>query len=139
LNQATERGEGEKKMVTGQHPNADRLPAISDVEQGAAQREALITEATRRYPDDEPPSSDPFSETRYSATAMRHAFVQGFIFAHRQDRLIAAAPELLDLAKLLERSLVYEIRKSEKEGDDEGARMKMLTLAEVRRVISKGR
>ena len=52
-------------------------------------------------------------------------------------RLIAAAPDLLKLAKLLERALVYEIKKADREGDDEGAQMKFLTLADVREVIAK--
>lgn len=45
--------------------------------------------------------------------------------------------ELLDQVKLLERSLLYEIRKDESVGDDEGARMKSATLASVRATIAK--
>lgn len=52
-------------------------------------------------------------------------------------RLIAAAPELLDWVKLFERSLVYEIAKSQKAGDDEGARLKTVTLNLVRATIAK--
>ncbi len=58
-------------------------------------------------------------------------------FSEGNARLIAAAPDLLKLAKLLERSLVYEIKKSDREGDEEGARLKFFTLAEVREVIAK--
>lgn len=51
--------------------------------------------------------------------------------------LIAAAPELLELAKLLARTVEYEIRRDEKKGDDEGARLKSMTLHQVREVIAK--
>lgn len=57
--------------------------------------------------------------------------------AKRHARLIAAAPELLEMTKLLERSIVYEIKKSEREGDDEGARCKFITLAQARAAIAK--
>ena len=52
-------------------------------------------------------------------------------------RLIAAAPELLELAKLLERTVAYEIDISKGAGDDEGARMKTLTLLHVCDIIAK--
>ena len=52
-------------------------------------------------------------------------------------RLIAAAPELFELVKLFERTIEYEIRKSSLAGDDEGARMKAVTLGMVREVLAK--
>lgn len=52
-------------------------------------------------------------------------------------RLIAAAPELLDVARLLERTIIYEIGKDGRAGDDESARSKTLTLNYVRAVIAK--
>lgn len=53
--------------------------------------------------------------------------------------LISAAPELQEQVELFERSLVYEIKKSELNGDDEGARLKTLTLNLVRDVLAKSR
>jgi hypothetical protein len=47
------------------------------------------------------------------------------------------ADDLLAMTQLLERSLVYEIAKSKREGDDEGANMKRLTLVQVRAVLAK--
>jgi hypothetical protein len=52
-------------------------------------------------------------------------------------RLIAAAPELLDLAKLFARTVVYYAGIDEKDGDDEGARLKRLALANIEAVIAK--
>lgn len=51
--------------------------------------------------------------------------------------LIAAAPDLLEQTKLLERALLYEIKKSENDGDNEGARLKGVTLGIVREVLAK--
>src|SRR3546814_18263700 len=51
--------------------------------------------------------------------------------------LKAQRDELLELAKLLERSLVFEIKKSEREGDDEGSRLKSTTLFMARAAIAK--
>jgi hypothetical protein len=51
--------------------------------------------------------------------------------------LISAAPELLEQTQLLVRCLEYEIRVSEKNGDDEGARLKSFTLAQARAVVAK--
>ena len=53
----------------------------------------------------------------------------------RAERRVWA--ELLEHTKLFERCLVYEIRKSEKEGDDEGANLKSLTLAMVRDTLAR--
>lgn len=64
-------------------------------------------------------------------------------------RLIAAAPTmyaeitrlrrvnagLVELLKLFERSIDYEIRKSRGNGDDEGVRMKTFTLNQVRAAL----
>ena len=49
---------------------------------------------------------------------------------------LRAAPALVEMAKLFERSIVYEIKRSERDGDDEGARLKSFTLAEVRAAIA---
>lgn len=56
--------------------------------------------------------------------------------AEANARLISAAPELLEQCKLFERCLVYEIAGSERKGDDEGARLKGLTLAMLRAAIA---
>lgn len=48
----------------------------------------------------------------------------------------ANAGELFEHVKLLERSLVYEIRKSSVKGDDEGANLKRYTLQLVRQTIA---
>lgn len=45
--------------------------------------------------------------------------------------------DLLEMTKLLERTVEYEIRVSKGAGDDEGARMKAITLNLVRGVIAK--
>ena len=52
-------------------------------------------------------------------------------------RLISAAPEMLDLLNLFERSVEYEIRSSRTDGDEEGARMKTITLNLIRACITK--
>jgi hypothetical protein len=68
----------------------------------------------------------------------RGGYSQGaFSIMEANAALIVAAPDLLEMTKLLERSLVYEIKKSEREGDDEGARLKSFTLAQCRAVINK--
>lgn len=51
--------------------------------------------------------------------------------------LMAAAPDLFELAKLFARSIEYEIKRSEKNGDDEGARLKTITLNLVLETIAK--
>lgn len=51
--------------------------------------------------------------------------------------LIAAAPELLDLAKKFRAAVAFYVKASERDGDDEGARMKSLTLIEIDAVIAK--
>lgn len=50
---------------------------------------------------------------------------------------VATASDLLPWVKLLEQSVAYEIRKSRKEGDEEGARLKIGTLNMVRDAIAK--
>jgi hypothetical protein len=57
----------------------------------------------------------------------------------QRARLAAAAPALLSLVKLFERSLVYYIRKDRSDGDEEGARMKTATLNQVRAALSKAK
>lgn len=52
-------------------------------------------------------------------------------------RLIAAAPDLLELAKLFERSVLHYIALDMHIGDEEGARMKTVTLNMVRAVIAR--
>lgn len=51
-------------------------------------------------------------------------------------RLNIAQEALLEMAKLFEKTAEYEIRRSEQEGDDEGARMKTLTLNLIRQAIA---
>jgi hypothetical protein len=53
--------------------------------------------------------------------------------------LIAAAPELLDLVKLFEKSVKYYvgIDRSDAGRDEEGARAKTITLNLIRQVIAK--
>jgi hypothetical protein len=46
-------------------------------------------------------------------------------------------PDLLELARLFERTIEYEIRRSIADGDDEGARLKWTTLNMVRVAIRK--
>lgn len=55
------------------------------------------------------------------------------------EPLIAAAPDLYRMTELLERFLVYEIKRSDLDGDDEGATLKWGTLQEVRCVLAKAR
>lgn len=54
-------------------------------------------------------------------------------------RLYAAAPELLLQVELLERSLLYEIRKAARGGDIEGAHLKTYTLYTVMEVLAKAK
>ena len=49
-----------------------------------------------------------------------HPTAESIAEAKINARLIAAAPELLEQTKLFERCLVYEIKRSEAAGDDEG-------------------
>jgi hypothetical protein len=42
---------------------------------------------------------------------------------------------LLEVAELFEKAILFEISKSHREGDDEGARMKTITLNMVRDAI----
>lgn len=51
--------------------------------------------------------------------------------------LLAAAPELLTLAKTFAATVEYYIRVDEKSGDAEGARMKAMTLHLANALISK--
>lgn len=51
--------------------------------------------------------------------------------------LIEAAPDLLELAKLLQRTVEFELRRSEKTDDDEGTRLKRITLHMIRTKIAK--
>lgn len=48
-----------------------------------------------------------------------------------------AAPELLKLVRLFEKTVEYYIRKNEADGDDEGARMKIGTLNTIRATIAE--
>ena len=54
-------------------------------------------------------------------------------------RVIAQAKTLLGWVELLEQSLVYEIKRSRKDGDDEGANLKSHTLFLVRQDIAKAK
>lgn len=51
-------------------------------------------------------------------------------------RRLRAHDELLDIARLFERSLVYQIGVDRSNGDDEGANMKLPTLETVRAAIA---
>jgi hypothetical protein len=51
--------------------------------------------------------------------------------------LLIAAPDLLELVQLFGRTVEYEIAKSEKQGDTEGASMKRLTANLIRAAIAK--
>lgn len=55
--------------------------------------------------------------------------------------LIAAAPELYDLAEQFERVAEYELRKMEREKpeDDEGIRLRSLNLNLIRETLAKAR
>lgn len=61
----------------------------------------------------------------------------GLSVAEANAGLISAAPELLELARLFESTIEYEIRKSEKDGDTEGANLKRVTLNLTRAAIAK--
>lgn len=52
-------------------------------------------------------------------------------------RLIAAAPELLGLARQFEAVVRWQIRKDQTDGDDEGARLKTVTLNIIQAAITK--
>lgn len=52
---------------------------------------------------------------------------------------IAAATEMVWMVELLERTVLYEIKRSSNEGDDEGVRLKLITLAEIRAVLAFAR
>jgi hypothetical protein len=45
--------------------------------------------------------------------------------------------ELIEMVRLLEKSLVYEIKKSRSEGDAEGANLKGFTLVQVRDLLKR--
>ena len=55
----------------------------------------------------------------------------------RERRLADAAPDLLELAKLFEKAVEYEIRRSAKSLDAEGTRLKQITLNLIRQTIAK--
>lgn len=64
--------------------------------------------------------------------------------AAREERkanahLFAAAPELYEMTALLKRCVEYDIKRSLASGDDEGANLKSLTLAQVDAVLAKAR
>jgi len=53
--------------------------------------------------------------------------------------MLAAAPQLLEMAVLLEQSIVYQMKLSESHGDDEGARLKIVSLNMARYAIAKAK
>lgn len=70
-------------------------------------------------------SSRPLSEEEMTANA---ALIVQAVNAH---------DDLVTQVRLFERCVVYEIKKSEQEGDDEGARLKSFTLALIRDTLAK--
>lgn len=52
---------------------------------------------------------------------------------------LAAAAALVRMAELFERTVLYEIKRSSNEGDDEGVRLKLIILAEIRAVLAFAR
>ena len=50
---------------------------------------------------------------------------------------VNAHDDLLEMTRLLERSLIYEIKKNTTEGDKEGAKLKTITLNLVRAALAK--
>lgn len=48
-----------------------------------------------------------------------------------------AAPKLVEMVKLLEQVCLHEIKKAAREGDDEGARLRTITLHRVRAVLAE--
>lgn len=53
--------------------------------------------------------------------------------------MLAAAPELLQMVILLEQVIVYEMKRCEANGDDEGARLKIISLNMTRAAIAKAK
>lgn len=51
-------------------------------------------------------------------------------------RVLRAHDALFSMAKLLEQTIVYEMKKCERAGDDEGVRVKIFALLEARAAIS---
>lgn len=54
-------------------------------------------------------------------------------------RACNAHDELVDMAELLVRTLDYHISRDQKNGDEEGARLKMVTRNQVQIVLAKAR
>jgi hypothetical protein len=61
--------------------------------------------------------------------------------AQADARLIAAAPELYEMAEWLERIFIYEVAKAERDNpeDDEGVRLRKLNLGLVQSALAKAR
>ena len=53
--------------------------------------------------------------------------------------MLAAAPQLFEMVVLLEQSIVYQMKLSESHGDDEGARLKIVSLNMARYAIAKAK
>lgn len=52
---------------------------------------------------------------------------------------IAAAAALVRMMELFDRTVLYEIKRSWNEDDDEGVRLKLITLAEIRAILAFAR
>lgn len=57
--------------------------------------------------------------------------------AHSKGKFLTNAPDLIEIARLFEQTIEYEIRRSLHDGDDEGARLKTLTLHMVRAALAR--
>jgi hypothetical protein len=53
--------------------------------------------------------------------------------------MLAGAPQLLELVVLFEQVIVHEMKRCEAKGDDEGARLKILSLNMARAAIAKAK
>lgn len=79
----------------------------------------------------------PIAECRMTPSASWAKGPKKYEEAEANARLIAAAPDLFEVATLFASSLEYLIALDRKKGDDEGASMKGITLNVVRAALAK--
>jgi hypothetical protein len=79
----------------------------------------------------------PQGEKKWGSMAVAYCDYHTSELAEANASLIAAAPDLLELARLFQASVEYEIKKSRAAGDEEGARLKTITLNMIRAALSK--